>query len=364
MQRMVFLDNLKLHVIVLVIIHHVLVAYGASGSWPLIEKVTDVISPQIFSMITAINQSFFMNLLMLLSGFFVAGSLTRKGKAKYIKDRLIRLGIPLALYPFISGPIIHFIVLRFGRGQHVTFFETFHVTWDVGPLWFIEALLLFTTVYVVIKGGKYIEVFKDSFPTSKYIYGTIVVLATLTYCVRIFSPIDTWMYHFMPGHFVVYIFMFSIGIIASQNKWFEHLNTLKHWRFAWVWGVLGFNLVAGTLVYGFSSEISQLLGGGSWQSFVFALWDTSSAFAIIISLLYLYSRRMDTQGPIAKWMSPNFYGAYIFHNVVIILCMVPYLNSSLPSPLKALIVAAMSIPSSFLVTWVIRQIPSTKHVLG
>jgi hypothetical protein len=172
------------------------------------------------------------------------------------------------------------------------------------------------------------------------------------------------MYHFMLGHFVVYIFMFSIGIMAFHNTWFDHLDTLQHWRFAWVWGILGFTLVGGTLVYGFGSEISQLLGGGSWQSFVFALWDTSSAFAIILSLLYVYNRRMNTQGPVARWMSPNYYGAYIFHTVVIVLCMVPLLQVSLPSPLKALIVTAIAIPSSFVLTWVIRQIPGTKRVLG
>ncbi len=220
MKRMVFLDNLRLHLIVLVIIHHVLLAYGESELWPLVEKATDEISPQIFLIIMAINQSFFMNLFMLLSGFFVVGSLMRKGKVKYMKDRLIRLGIPLVLYPVIIGPIFNFIVLRFGRGQHVTFFETFQVTWDVGPLWFVEALLMFTTVYVVIKGTKNIELFKDSFPASKYIYLTIFVLATLTYVVRIFSPVNTWIYHFMLGHFVVYIFMFSIGIVAFQKTGF------------------------------------------------------------------------------------------------------------------------------------------------
>ena len=363
MKRLVFLDNLKLHLIILVVFHHVLVAYGASGAWPLVDKATDIFSPQIFTMIAAINQSFFMNLFMLLSGFFIVSSLTKKGKGKYIKERLLRLGLPLILYPILIVPVINFIVERFGNGKNVSFFDTFRITWNVGPLWFIEALLIFTIVFVLIRGTKPIVVFKDVFPKNKAIFSSIFVLAILTYIVRIFFPVNKWIYHFMFGHFVVYIFMFFIGIVAYHNNWFEHLNKLKSWRFAWIGAILGFIIINGTMFYGLGVDINSLLGGGTLPSLIFAFWDTSSAFAIILSLLYYYDKKKNKQKKLAKQMSPNSYGTYIFHSVIIILLMAPLFYLNMSTVIKAFIVFPLAVILSFGLTWLIKKIPGVKRVL-
>ena len=110
-KRLVFIDNLKLNLIILVILHHIVIAYGASGGFPIIEGATDKISPIIFTMFTAINQSFFMSLFFLLSGYFLVASLAKKGNFKFIKDRLVRLGIPLVGYILLVAPIVDYLVL-------------------------------------------------------------------------------------------------------------------------------------------------------------------------------------------------------------------------------------------------------------
>ena len=47
-----------------------------------------------------INQAYFMGLLFLISGYFSPQSLDRKGPARFVRDRLIRLGIPLVVAVF------------------------------------------------------------------------------------------------------------------------------------------------------------------------------------------------------------------------------------------------------------------------
>ena len=53
----------------------------------------------------AVNQAYFMSLFLLISAYFVPGSYDRKGAGHFVKDRLIRLGIPLIIYSWIISPL-------------------------------------------------------------------------------------------------------------------------------------------------------------------------------------------------------------------------------------------------------------------
>ena len=56
-ERMFYVDNLRVYLTVLVVFHHVAVAYGGMGGWPLKEAPTDAISPIVFLLFNALNQS-------------------------------------------------------------------------------------------------------------------------------------------------------------------------------------------------------------------------------------------------------------------------------------------------------------------
>ena len=59
-QRMFYVDNLRIYLTVLVVLHHVAVAYGGSGGWPIKETPSDGISPILLLLFNAVNQSYFM----------------------------------------------------------------------------------------------------------------------------------------------------------------------------------------------------------------------------------------------------------------------------------------------------------------
>jgi len=99
--RLFHLDNLRVYLTILVILHHTAIAYGAVGDWPIVDPAVDDISPIFLTFFTAVNQSYFMSAFFLLAGYFTPRSLDRKGRASFIKDRLIRLGIPLLLFTTI-----------------------------------------------------------------------------------------------------------------------------------------------------------------------------------------------------------------------------------------------------------------------
>jgi glucans biosynthesis protein C len=70
-----------------------------------------------------INQAYFMGLLFLISGYFSPQSLDRKGPARFVRDRLIRLGIPLVVFYFVlnSTASLGFnFLLKFGLAAVIT----------------------------------------------------------------------------------------------------------------------------------------------------------------------------------------------------------------------------------------------------
>lgn len=46
-----------------------------------------------------------MGAFFLLAGYFIPGSYDRKGTGPFIKDRLIRLGIPMLVFYFVLNPL-------------------------------------------------------------------------------------------------------------------------------------------------------------------------------------------------------------------------------------------------------------------
>src|SRR6202012_5995238 len=99
----------------------------------------------------SVNQSFFMGFFFFLSAYFTGPSYDKKGPSRFIKDRLVRLGIPLVFYSFVLGPFMNYLVYYFGYDHHISFsqFLSGYNDWiDFGVLWFVAALLLFTLIYV------------------------------------------------------------------------------------------------------------------------------------------------------------------------------------------------------------------------
>ena len=104
--RLFFLDHLRAALVILVVLHHVAMVYGASAPFYYVEPpFTD---PQAYTILLVFalgNQGWFMGALFLIAGYFTPGSFDRKGSTSYLRGRLVRLGIPLIIFYFILGPI-------------------------------------------------------------------------------------------------------------------------------------------------------------------------------------------------------------------------------------------------------------------
>ena len=57
--RLFYLDNLRVYLTILVILHHTAMAYSGAGDWAIVDPAIDDISPIFLTFFTVVNQSGF-----------------------------------------------------------------------------------------------------------------------------------------------------------------------------------------------------------------------------------------------------------------------------------------------------------------
>jgi hypothetical protein len=367
--RVFYIDNIRLFLTILVILHHVAIVYGGSGYFPVLDTPTDGISPIFLAIFTAINQSFFMALFVMLSAYFAPRSYDKKGAGKFLADRLIRLGVPMLFYTTVFSTIIKFLIVNFVDGQTVSILKIItnkiaQPRWDIGPLWFLELLLIFTVVYLLVRfvAKKAFTPYKDTFPGNFAIIISIFIMSVGTFVVRIWYPMGKILHVFQLAHNFHYAFCFWLGILAYRGKWFEHISRQQ----ARVWKITAlFCIFILPVMFAIAGDnIEAILGGFTLLSFLVSTWESIACLSIIISILSIFQNRYKNQGRLAKWMSPNFFIAFIIHYPIIVAVTIPLLSVAIPTYVKFFIVGVISIFLCFSIGNLIRKIPGTKKVLG
>ena len=93
------LDHVRTLVILLVVHMHACVTYSHVGDWySMSEREPSLAGKVPFLLWQAHLQAFFMGLLFFVSGYFAHRSLSRRGVGPFVRERLIRLGLPALLY--------------------------------------------------------------------------------------------------------------------------------------------------------------------------------------------------------------------------------------------------------------------------
>jgi peptidoglycan/LPS O-acetylase OafA/YrhL len=93
-------DYLRAFIVLLVVLHHSVLGYASL--WPAQPETFSILPAPIvdpqrwagFDLLAIFNDTFFMALMFLLSGLFVWPSLKRKGGTRFLRNRILRLGLP------------------------------------------------------------------------------------------------------------------------------------------------------------------------------------------------------------------------------------------------------------------------------
>ena len=375
--RLFFIDNLRILLITLVMMIHLSISYGGEGSWYYKEGLADKLSVILLTWHNAAIQAFSMGLFFMIAGYFTPGSYDRKGPKQFLKDRLLRLGIPILCYDFVIGPLIVRPLVRIGTqgtsGSYfdflIRYYSSFHI--GTGPLWFVEALLIFAGFYVLwrllLKNSVGSAQDDGKLPSKSTIILFILALSIITFIVRIWLPVG-WNFgplNFQFPFFTQYIFMYAVGIIAYRRNWLVRIPDAvgKFCVGAAIMSIL--ILFPALFVSGgaMSGDVSSFMGGFHWQCFGYAAWEQFTGVAMIIALLFLSRKYFNRQGNISKAMSASAYTAYIIHAPVVVLVAIAIRNISLYPLLKFALAVFIAVPLCFALANVIRKLPLARRIL-
>jgi hypothetical protein len=363
--RLYYIDNLRIFLISLVVLHHLNITYGGPGDWYYNESQAQMPALMIQAMFNITNQSFFMGMFFMISAYFAAGSVLRKTSGKFIKDRLIRLGIPLILFYFILQPLTVWINYFFIRGDDVSLWDFIfkYRVWGFGPMWFVEALLIFTFIFLIIrKAGFKVQI---RFPATKVILAVAMVTGLIQFLIRLKFQVGWSIPHtnLQLPFFFQYIVLFVAGIIAYQNNWLDSIDFRlgKRW---FIFAQIMILIILPILLYfgGKKNGLDPFLGGSTWQSFGWAIWEQVTGFALIIGLLGLAKKYANHQGKLAKALSDGAFAVFVFHAPVIVGISALFIGFKIPQLLKFVIIAPLAIIVCFVLAWLVKQIPVFRRI--
>ena len=371
-KRVLFFDQIKALMVALVIAIHVLVTFifGFMGIHFPLSGSSDPIFSGIAVWLLLFCNTFFMYMLFLLSGYFVPGSVHKKGVMRYIKDRLLRIGVP-----FLAGLLLinntSILLARLSPASPLADLPWNEMPFNrVGVLWFLVVLFVFDLLYCTWHALRGDHFFVDtSIPTprlkswiiSAFVLAIIEVLMTMhadLWSALARSPLDGLGAQGM--HVFTYAFLFFLGCKASYHRWLERLDShlvMQWFRFSFL---LALSLLGICFVLAFNGSMSDEFGR---LYLLTTFLNPLIGWGVIAYLLIWFQRNEKSCG---KWLAVagvDSFGAYIVHPIVLIvlLSVISFFSHN------PWIIAIFSIPLgviiSFGITHQLRLVPTLARII-
>ena len=373
--RLHYIDHLRAALVMLVVVHHVALVYGAGAPFYYVEPpFGDATGFQWLLIFVLANQAWFMGAFFLLAGYFTPAAFDRKGSGAFLRDRIIRLGIPLAVYVFLLNPLAEL-------GAWLMPAELTGITRDpvwsdypdligLGPLWFVAMLLVFSFGYVGYKslaGGSGLS--PARMPGYAALAAFTVALAAVSYGWRMIVPLGESVWQFPTlAYLPQYLSFFALGAIAYRRDWLATLTGAK--------GALGafFAGAAAVLLFplAFSGEmftvevteaLENAMGDGHWQSAAYAAWDSIFAVGLVLALVVAFRAAANRKNAFGTFLANHSYAVYVLHIPVVVYGAYLLRSIEMTAIAKTALVSAVVVPACFAIAFIVRKLPGVSRVL-
>jgi peptidoglycan/LPS O-acetylase OafA/YrhL len=372
-QRDFYIDRLRSVMTVMVILHHTAITYGAPGGWFWTElKPSASPSSVLLTLFVSTNQAYFMGFFFLLAGYFTPASLERKGYVRFIGDRFLRLGLPLLAFGLLLGPLTAAIV-NFAQGDG--FWSVFvwlwrHKEFINGPLWFAQALLIFSLAYCAwraVAGAPLDQAERTPTPVPAYRWWLTSALGVgaAALAIRQFVPVGQNVFGLQLAYFAGYIFLFAAGIAAWRHDWLRQLSrkNARPWilTLARAWPALPVGILIIRAVTGNRNPYTS--GGLSWASILYAFWEPFVAWGLIAAWLLVFRKHMNEPSDFWNWLNRRAYAVYIIHPPVLVGIALLFHTWAAPALVKFGVVGMLACVATWLVSDPLVRLPGVRSVV-
>ncbi|MGA5452092.1 acyltransferase family protein [Streptomyces umbrinus] len=386
--RLAWLDSIRIALTVLVVVHHAAQPYGPTDWW----YVEDQPRTGALAALSAVDGAFFMSLFFFVSAVFVPGSYDRHGAWRFLRGRLIRLGIPVMAGALTIVPGLMYAYYVHYRGyppipfpRYVTDvylgFGNEPAGWSgpswpdlqFGHLWFIQNLLAYSALYVLCRqaarlltrrsGHPHRERREIPVPGHRALLCLTAAIAAATFAIRLRYPLDTWIpfLDFLqtePARLPQYATFFTLGLLAHRHGWLDRFDA----RTGWTW--LAGGLAGVALLFALGADASCFGPGGlDAPSALWAAYDSALCVALCVGLLTLFREIVTGGSRFSQELAADAYAVYIIHLPLVVTLQHYLAGRGLAAAAAWGAVSVAAVLSAFLLATGLRRLPGLRRVL-
>ena len=369
------LDRTRTFLTLVVLLHHAVIPYTHFGH-------TDPKSWIGFDMIVLATDSFFMAMFFFLSGLFVWTGLARKGPQSYLRDRLLRLGLPFAICALTLIPLAYYAVaLR--QDPDLTFAAFWWKTvtvgpWPSGPIWFLWVLFAFDLIASLLYSlsPRLLDPI-NRLSLRGYerpaVFFAVLLAVTLSFYIpgRVHFGGGNW-FEFGPfsvqhGRVLLYAtyFFFGAGIGAANldRGLLSADGQLAKRGWDWAFAALLPYCLMWVLIYIKREILGNPVRLPDWYEATYGLFFASFSVAIMFVILTYFLRFKQSGWSILDPMQPDAYGMFLGHYPIVLWLQYWLFDFDIPAIAKALIAFVLTVILSWAATRALRRLPGATHVL-
>jgi hypothetical protein len=276
-----------------------------------------------------------MQILFFIAGFFAYGSLEKAGPGQFMRQKLVRIGLPWVVGVVFLAPLVTYLIpltrgfaapyLEFWTGDFWGPFYQQSVYWFLGVL-----LLLFAILTAFYSGTPSLRNIPRAAQTpSARLFVTFWALTSLWFfVVTLVLPADTWsnalkVIVYQPARLLLYAGYFALGILADRRGWLRaggFQPDLGWWGPATAIAALGY--------------LGLRIVGSEWGLFFLvaqaALFNAFCLAGLMAGLAF-FRQFANQPAPVWNSLSRNAYAIYYVHPLI--LYPAAYLALSIQAPI-------------------------------
>ena len=361
--RLAWVDNLRVAAIAGVIVVHTATAYVTDiADWCYHDELDPTpVGFAVFAVPALFGAVFGLGPLFWLAGWFSAGSLHRRGPARFAVDRLVRLGVPVAVFVFVINPLADLVGSL--RREHGSFVDYLGES-EFGVTWFVLALILCSLLYAVLRSVR-----PQPFPRPPgrraYLGAAVVITAGAVALWPASSLLDEHLMSARPGAWLQGLVLFGLGVMTAEAV-HGGASVRDERRIERLWGwttVVGGAAAIGFIASSGDEPLQDMLHEMGWRGIGFAIAYGIVSVSFTMWCLAWFRRRWTGERPWSRAAGRASYASYLLHPLVLTTVMVGLGWLPLPAEAKFLLVAAIGVPLCFAVGHLATTAPGLRRVL-
>lgn len=374
------LDYVRALLMIMVVVHHSILAYVPSGSGAQINDPSNFLG---FGNVALYFDNFFMFTFFFLSGIFVLSGIRKRGSIGFIKDRFIRLMLPFAVGALLINPIAQYFSYCYYYKIQIelySFIEFFKAVFGKGVafhLWFLWVLFAFDLVVVIINGifekqiakivVNNIKVFEREF----LFLIVMVVVGFLLYSpladavgnefVMLIEPFNIQLSR-IGVYFLYFVVGVLIGAVGVENTFLHHKKSVKK-----VAAYIGVSIILTSILSLLLSAVTsgKIVNGfivtliiGTLKSLTILISVTATVGFIFITMLIL------KKNSVVSFIAKFSFGTYVVHYMVVTILQFYLISINWLPFVKGVFVSVFGLLISFILAIGLNKIPIIRVAFG